>query len=241
MSTHAEFWEPSQVSHFRPFCVAFRIFHFLRNEHPLDDAPGVRPFYFWRARQLRLEGFRNLLFSTEAMGPETLIVRVGFVLSWPCFASISQNTCCIKERLVLLRLNPMGQDMASQSPSWLCLDGWQALELRLIFHKLLPHSHNLTHLPPRQTCQTLLKDHFHIFSYIFMFFFSEIDHGVTEDGVEVIGYCNWLSYQGQAHLWELCNYCSGKPAASDPQIPINFDQSCWKLEQGHTMTKTWIY
>jgi hypothetical protein len=76
------------------------------------------------------------------------------------------------------------------------------------------------------------------FSYIFMFFFSEIDHGVTEDGVEVIGYCNWLSYQGQAHLWELCNYCSGKPAASDPQIPINLDQSCWKLEQGHTMTKT---
>ena len=172
MSTHAEFWEPSQVSHFRPFCVAFRIFHFLRNEHPLDDAPGVRPFYFWRARQLRLEGFRNLLFSTEAMGPETLIVRVGFVLSWPCFASISQNTCCIKERLVLLRLNPMGQDMASQSPSWLCLDGWQALELRLIFHKLLPHSHNLTAPSTSSNLSNLAKRSFsYIFIYFHVFFF----------------------------------------------------------------------
>eukprot|EP00435_Cladocopium_sp_Y103_P017085 s1473_g4.t1 len=52
---------------------------------------------------------------------------------------------------------------------------------------------------------------------------SEIDQCVTEDGVEVMGYCNWLSYQGQAHLWELCNYCSGEPA-SDPQI-LNLDQS----------------
>ena len=76
------------------------------------------------------------------------------------------------------------------------------------------------------------------FSYLFMFF-AEIDHGVKEDAVEVMGYCNWLSYQGQAHLWELCNYCSGKPAASDPQILINLDQSCWKLEHlesRHTKT-----